>query len=587
MPRVPTSRPVQGKIEFTSSVSPERTLALGQSIGNSLARAVQPVEQFILESRAAINESKRKDSLIEQTSQMNRKLTVAKSESESTDEYLRTADAIVNKAAEDSGDREIALSLKQTGRFAVDSAHVALTAKFNREGRAVARGSFQELVLPEHANAAAAAFNSGNMFEVERVSDEFDKFLRLTDHFSDEEKIILREEFETQRETSAVNQLIEAALADPATSADSLGRASDLLDKNVTTSIDSDDRLMLRKAVNTAANSIATQTNRLIAVAGRAASNEFLVRIHDPDPSKFPTIPEVVGSMMTRIEKDHYIDIIDKHSTGEDTRQGATAVEVNLIARIHDPLNPDPITSANQLVPYLGKGLGTEMFQTLLSDLEKKASPQTKLIERQFSDFLSSAKPRMVTPSFVPNSDPMGMKNYNDFTIAARLLWDRGIAQGKTPDQLLTSDSPDFIGKIIPNYESDTITKNKAAVESLTGPPAQVPETVPARNSKETPAQYLERVGGVTATTPPQTESIETVREDEVERQGEARQGEDQEPSDIDQFLETGRPQLNESEHLQLDNSSSENGANGVFKNGKKREEEEAKRENEFKEQGQ
>jgi len=47
MPRVPTSRPVQGKIEFTSSVSPERTLALGQSIGDSLGSAVRPLERHV------------------------------------------------------------------------------------------------------------------------------------------------------------------------------------------------------------------------------------------------------------------------------------------------------------------------------------------------------------------------------------------------------------------------------------------------------------------------------------------------------------------------------------------------------------
>ena len=118
------------------------------------------------------------------------------------------------------------------------------------------------------------------------------------------------------------------------------------------------------------------------------------------------------------------------------------------------------------------------------ADIDRLNEPETKLQEQQYSKFLTSAMGQLVQLSLIPNSDPVGQRDFNDFALAARRLWDDGLAAGKTPDDMLNSEKTDYIGKIIPRFKTDRDVKRDAGFGIIDVPPRKTP--TPPRMPGET-----------------------------------------------------------------------------------------------------
>ena len=101
--------------------------------------------------------------------------------------------------------------------------------------------------------------------------------------------------------------------------------------------------------------------------------------------------------------------------------------------------------------------------------------------------------PQLIEPSQMPNADPVGHRDYNDFALAARVLWDDGLAAGKTPDDLLNSEKTDYIGKIIPRFKTDRDVKRDAGFGIIDVPPRKTP--TPPRMPGETIPTWKRRTG--------------------------------------------------------------------------------------------
>lgn len=495
MPRVPRVQTETGRVQFTPPTRIGAPAALGQSVAQASAQAFSELEAF----NERLLEARRKDLFIEKSSEFNRGLTALQLEADDPAQFRVAADGLLDTIVGDVSDTDLARVLRERGTFAIDSANATVSTRIARQQRDDARQKLSERILPEYSESIARAENDGNDVEAKRQLREITQFVQLSDHYTDEEKAELLASLTERKEVDRINLLIEQALADPTSASRLLNQASALLEKTLTPNIAPQSRLMLRRSIERVTTVAEARTKAAILQQARDSSDDFLRRIVLGNDDDMPSQREILESTMTRAEKEHFLTLLDQHFAGEDVSKDDPFVVNRLLERIHDPAHPEPIVRVEQLVPFLGEGLGARTFESLRADIDRKSSAETKPQEKQFSDFIRSQKASMVTPSIVPNSDPLGETLYNDFTLEARRLWLDGLAKGKTSQELLRSDSPDFIGRIVPQFQKGALEKSRAAFRIIEPGPFSVERepgaqsVAPAREN-ESAVDYYNRV---------------------------------------------------------------------------------------------
>ncbi len=505
MPHVPTARTTTGRIPFASQAQPEQTVAIGQSVANVFRQGAQVAFEFEARDR----EAKRKQFEALGLAELTTALAELQAEAASDPNITGSADRFgvgATAALEGIADRfdgDTAAAIRARGVQLVATAGVSAANTERRRFNASAVVALENLT----DNYAIAAASAPTDLAREQATKGALSAIAQSDFLTAAKKDELVDRFDAgvagaveQQENDSVTVLIEDALANPETATASLAQASVLLDERFTPNIDAKDRLTLRRSIGTAKNATETRIREADRAAGLADENALVVAFNSEDPDvKVPTITQIANSRMTPTAKLKWIAIAEKDAKGEDMFNGIPAVESALLVRINDPNSPNPITEPEQLTPFLrpGGGLGTGMFGTMTAALARKKAPATKLAEKQLSGFLSRSKAQMVSPSFIPNSDPVGLQNYNDFTIVATRMWLEGLEDGKTPEQLLRSDSPDYIGKIIPQHQKGLVEKSRGAFDILkigSNKPLESFESV-RRKPDELPQDWIDRVG--------------------------------------------------------------------------------------------
>ncbi len=481
MPRVPTARTTTGRIPFASQAQPEQTVAIGQSVANVFRQGAQVAAEFEARDREAKRKQFEAEGLAELTDVVSDLRSAAESDPKITGvtERFEEAAADALNGIADRFDEDTAAAIRNRGVQFIASTRASVASTERQRFSTAAAVSMSNLT----DNYILAAASAPNELAREQAEAQFLSAISQSDFLAPRNKDILVDRFRSgvsklveQGESDSVTEFVEQAIANPSIATPLLADASALLSPKVTPHISAKDRLMLRRSIKTAGDAAEQRMRQAERDATNDAASGFLDRIHSEDPDEFPSVGDVLNSPMGQIEKEHFIGIIEQHNKGQDTSKGVPAVEAALLARIHDSNSSEPITRVEQLMPWLGRGLGTEKFGTFLAVLERKAAPATKQREQQFSDFITRSKAQMVSPSFIFNSDPIGMKNYNDFSIVARNMWIDGLAAGKTPEQLLLSDSPDYIGKIIPQFQKGLEEKSRGAAEILFTKDPEEPE---------------------------------------------------------------------------------------------------------------
>ncbi len=506
MPRVPTVRTTAGRIPFASQAQPEQTVATGQSVANVFRQAAGVAAEFEARDRNAKRKQFEAIGLSELTTALGELQLEAANDPNITGSAARFSEgataALDGIAGRFDGDTAAAIRVRGVQLIATGGVTAANTERIRFNASAVVA---MENLTDNYAVAVASA--TTDLAREQGIAGALSAIVQ-SDFLTAAKKDELVERFHAgvagaieQQESDSVTVLIEDALANPGTATASLAQASVLLDERFTPNIDAKDRLTLRRSIKTAQDATETRIREADRAAGLAAEDFFVAAFNSEDPDAVtPTIAQIVDSPMTRIAKEHFIAIAEKDAKGEDMFKGIPAVEAALFARIHDPNSPNPITEPEELLPFLkpGGGLGTERFSTMKADIVRKNAPATRRAERQFSDFLSRSKAKMVTASLVANSDPIGLQSYNDFTLVADRMWLDGLAAGKTPEQLLRSDSPDYIGKIIPQFQKGLAEKSRGAFSSLFKTGLSEPPTAfksVRRKPDELPQDWIDRVG--------------------------------------------------------------------------------------------
>lgn len=236
-------------------------------------------------------------------------------------------------------------------------------------------------------------------------------------------------------------------------------------------------------------------------VQTQAASDQAEMKIRQTvyssngDPSSMPTNTQIVNTPgLTRESQDRLIKFV--HAAGGDNKDrkdygpGWLPLFNQATAKQGDPQR---LSDPSQLYGHVSNGditvSGMKMLETLMTG-RKTAEGETAATGLAL--FKKNAEHQLVhsTPYF---KDPKGEQLTTDFMMSALPAYYDGIAHNKTPAQLLTSTSPDFIGK---NLESFKRTPNEISGDLYSANKDQMAEPKPAAKQIDTtnPQAVIEAV---------------------------------------------------------------------------------------------
>lgn len=195
----------------------------------------------------------------------------------------------------------------------------------------------------------------------------------------------------------------------------------------------------------------------LLNQVGQLASNPNFTSLDQIPAELHAALADDHGQSVIYLEKmaqyhvDHQNGVVTK-----DQREYGTGF-YDLFNAIHTPEGQQgAITSVSQLQQFVGKDdkLTIAGYDKLSKELEGKKTPEGNAEGLMKTQFLKNAKAQISNENLgLSIEDPKGEEMYNNFLTHALPAYDAGRAAGKTPTQLLNSDSPDYIGKSIPSFK--------------------------------------------------------------------------------------------------------------------------------------
>lgn len=161
--------------------------------------------------------------------------------------------------------------------------------------------------------------------------------------------------------------------------------------------------------------------------------------------------------------------------------------------RIHAPdSDPHKLRDETELYAGLGKGLDLQNIKDLRAEVQGRRTTEGSVeadLKAKFIDVAQSVISE--TNPLLGIKDPEGEENLLRFMSWFLPEYERQKQAGKTPAQLLTPDSPDYLGKTIPNYVKDF----EQLVKGLTSRVSEKKTKAEPRREGESPAEYLKRIG--------------------------------------------------------------------------------------------
>lgn len=165
-----------------------------------------------------------------------------------------------------------------------------------------------------------------------------------------------------------------------------------------------------------------------------------------------------------------------------------------LFARINLPdTAPGKITNANQLNSYLIDGrLDIQDLDKLRAEVEHKGTADGEAEAKLKSGIFEVAKSTLTKSNpLIGLQDPIGDESLQRFTSWFLSEYQRQRGAGKTPTELLSPDSPDYLGKRITNYVRNPQQIMQDVLKSATTPAVSA---IP-RKEGESAEDYLKRTG--------------------------------------------------------------------------------------------
>jgi hypothetical protein len=198
--------------------------------------------------------------------------------------------------------------------------------------------------------------------------------------------------------------------------------------------------------------------------------------------------------------KEQFLKMIEQDSKDGGKIKTDPGVYADTFRRIHLPDgDKNKIADENYLNTLLGKGLTLDNIKQLRSEVQGKGTEAGEYESTMKSQLFDYAKAKLTKSNpLMGIKDPDGEQNLSRFYQYFQDAYSAGKQKGKSARELLDPDSPDYVGKIVPQFMKSPAEIMKAQMESLRGTKPQTVPVNPERQRKpgESPGDYLKRMGG-------------------------------------------------------------------------------------------
>lgn len=185
--------------------------------------------------------------------------------------------------------------------------------------------------------------------------------------------------------------------------------------------------------------------------------NNYLKLIYAPTDNAQPlsAVQIVRDDRLSREAKDRLIKLVTEPGNKDDKTYGSGFVQA--FQMVHAPDGtPGRITDVNQLYSRIGPHGDLTMagVEKLRGEIGLRKTPEGAAESDMKKEFLRNARGQISgSDEGLHIKDPKGDELYLRFMAQALPAYDAGRKAGKSPQQLLDPDSPDYVGKIIRNFK--------------------------------------------------------------------------------------------------------------------------------------
>lgn len=123
--------------------------------------------------------------------------------------------------------------------------------------------------------------------------------------------------------------------------------------------------------------------------------------------------------------------------------------------QVHAPQDdPDRITDPSQLWPRGGPGGDLSMagIDKLTSEITGRRTPDGEAEGQMKKSFFDGARAAITLPGPMGEKDAIGAQKFAQFQVLALSAYEDGRKNGLSPQQLLSEKSPDYIGRLVPQF---------------------------------------------------------------------------------------------------------------------------------------
>lgn len=161
-----------------------------------------------------------------------------------------------------------------------------------------------------------------------------------------------------------------------------------------------------------------------------------------------PTSDIVDDKTLTFEQREHVLTALNSIAKNGDKTNDQ--LFTRLFQNIHTADNdPDKITDPQTLVPYVGNGLSKNDYDYLRKEIAGNGTPEGKAEGVMKQTLLKAAEKKLVLTPL----DEDGQNKFGAFQAWFLPAYDKARASGKTADQLLNPDSPDYMGKAVNAFD--------------------------------------------------------------------------------------------------------------------------------------
>ncbi len=202
--------------------------------------------------------------------------------------------------------------------------------------------------------------------------------------------------------------------------------------------------------------------------------------------------------------KDQFIKMLSSNAASP-VKKDDTQVYRSLWDRINLPDgNPQKLTDPNELNAFVGRGITPSTLKFFRDEISGAKTPEGKVEAQLKSGLVDIAKNQLTRSNPLTGiKDPTGDENLQRYMSTMLKEYNEQRAKGKSAYELLSPESPDYLGKTIKNYvrsQKQIMSDYVKQAKGGSNPPALVPPEI-VRADGETAAQFLARLKAAKAGT--------------------------------------------------------------------------------------